>query len=159
MIWPPAKSSAGFKAGWSLDRGALGGRSIIGDARNPQMQSVMNLKYQIPGVFPALRSHRAARAGVRLFRNGYEQPLYASGCAGAGKARRHADDGKTKDPMGHRSAQCSAVGHPGGHPCRLLGTRPDRRTVQDESTVLQVAQSLRSENRLRPDRQYLVQRA
>jgi predicted NodU family carbamoyl transferase len=32
---------------------ALGGRSIIGDPRNPKMQSVMNLENQISGIVSA----------------------------------------------------------------------------------------------------------
>ena len=42
--WRRARSSAGSRAGWSSGPRALGGRSILGDARNARMQSVMNLK-------------------------------------------------------------------------------------------------------------------
>ena len=38
------KRSVGFKDEWNLGRGHLGGRSILGDARSPKMQSMLNLK-------------------------------------------------------------------------------------------------------------------
>jgi carbamoyltransferase len=40
---PRAKRWAGTRDGWSSDRGA-GRRSILGDARSPTMQSILNLK-------------------------------------------------------------------------------------------------------------------
>jgi carbamoyltransferase len=47
---------------------SLGGRSIIGDARSPRMQSVMNLKIKYRESFPSVRAERDARAGGRLVR-------------------------------------------------------------------------------------------
>ena len=42
--WPRAKPSVGFKAAWNLARARSGARSILGDARSPTMQCVLNLK-------------------------------------------------------------------------------------------------------------------
>ena len=72
---------------------ALGGRSIIGDARSPKMQSVMNLKIKFRESFrpfaPAvLREHVA-----RLVRARRRQPVHAAGrrraavAAAAGRRR------------------------------------------------------------------------
>ncbi len=41
---PKEKSSAGSRGEWNSARARWGARSIIGDARNPKMQSQMNLK-------------------------------------------------------------------------------------------------------------------
>ena len=60
----PKKSSAGFKAGWNSGRARLGNRSILGDARSPRMQSVMNLKVKFRESFrpfaPVVRRERVA---------------------------------------------------------------------------------------------------
>ena len=42
---------------------ALGSRSILGDARNPKMQSLMNLKIKFRESFRPFAPDRAARAG------------------------------------------------------------------------------------------------
>ena len=46
---------------------ALGARSILGDARNPAMQAVMNREDQISRELPAVCPVRFARARRRLF--------------------------------------------------------------------------------------------
>ena len=47
---------------------ALGGRSILGDARSPTMQSVLNLEGEVPRVVPSVRAFGAAGARGRLVR-------------------------------------------------------------------------------------------
>lgn len=46
---------------------ALGLRSILGDARSPAMQSVMNVKIKFREVFPPVCTRRIAGAGRGLF--------------------------------------------------------------------------------------------
>ncbi len=55
---------------------ALGGRSIMGDPRSPEMQSVMNLKIKYPRIVPAFRTGGAGRMRTRLFRTGSAQPVH-----------------------------------------------------------------------------------
>ena len=49
---------------------ALGARSILGDPQSSKMQSLMNLKNQVPRELSALRALRAAGSGRGLLRNG-----------------------------------------------------------------------------------------
>ena len=67
---------------------ALGGRSILGDARDPKMQSVMNLKIKFRESFrpfaPSVLRERVF--GLLLAR--YGQSLYVARCAG-GRASPH----------------------------------------------------------------------
>ena len=40
---------------------ALGSRSILADATNPEMKAIINQQDQIPGIFPAVRTGGSAR--------------------------------------------------------------------------------------------------
>jgi len=46
---------------------ALGGRSILGDARSPKMQETMNLKIKFRESFRPFAPHRASREVLRIF--------------------------------------------------------------------------------------------
>ena len=46
---------------------ALGNRSILGDARSPRMQSVMNLKVKFRESFRPFAPDRAPRTGRGIF--------------------------------------------------------------------------------------------
>ena len=131
MIAATADALAANKAvGWFQGRmefgpRARGGRSILGDARSPTMQKMLNLKGQVPGIVPAVRAIGAARGGRRLVRAGRRQPVHA-----AGRRRRAApapaDERGRARPVRHRQAERGPLADPGGHPRRLLGPRPDR---------------------------------
>ena len=68
--------AAGKVVGWLQGRmefgpRALGGRSILGDARSTAMQSVMNLKIKYRESFRPFCSFCIERTGLRLFRHEY----------------------------------------------------------------------------------------
>ena len=58
---------------------ALGARSILGDARSPTMQKMLNLKVKYREVVPPLRARGAARACGGLVRARPRQPVHAAG--------------------------------------------------------------------------------
>ena len=65
--------AAGKVIGWFQGRmefgpRALGARSILGDPRSTEMQSIMNLKIKMSRELPAVRAERVARTGRRVFR-------------------------------------------------------------------------------------------
>ena len=114
---------------------ALGARSILGDARDPKMQSVMNLKIKVSRIVPAVRSFGIARTSLGLFCARHRQSLYAAGCAGRGKAAHYADAGAAV-ALGHRSFERAEIGYSGCHPRGLF--RPhSNRARGHESPLLQ----------------------
>ena len=104
---------------------ALGGRSILGDARSPKMQSVMNLKIKFRESFrpfAPVRAPRGRRGVVRARRRLARTCSWSPTC---GTSCRRRDDRGRAGALGHREAERPALDHPGGHPRRLLGARPD----------------------------------
>ena len=104
---------------------ALGDRSIIGDARSPKMQSVMNLKIKYRESFrPFAPTCLVERVGdyFELDRPSPYMLLVA-------QVRRerciHAEQERVEAHP--RADQPGALGHPGHHARGLLGPRPDRR--------------------------------
>ena len=67
---------------------ALGGRSIIGDARSPKMQSVMNLKIKYRESFRPFAPSVLRERVADYFDMDVRQPLHAAGGAGARGSRR-----------------------------------------------------------------------
>ena len=104
---------------------ALGARSIIGDARNPKMQSVMNLKIKYRESFRPFAPSVLRERVADYFEDGRGQSLHAAGGPGASSATAHPDDRGTAALVGNRTAQGPAFGHPGGDACRLFGPDPD----------------------------------
>ena len=91
----PSCIAAGTVVGWFQGRmefgpRALGSRSILGDARSPAMQSVMNLKIKFRESFrpfaPSVLQERVARVLRDAAAGG--QPVHAARGAGAGVATR-----------------------------------------------------------------------
>ena len=105
---------------------ALGARSILGDPRRAEMQTVMNVKVKFREGFrpfaPAVLE--GARVGVLRRRAGRGQPVHA-----ARRPRGGPDPpGPRRDGAagpGDRQAQGAAVRDSGGHARRLLGAHPD----------------------------------
>ena len=103
---------------------ALGGRSIIGDARSPKMQAVMNLKIKFRESFrpfaPAvLREHVA-----EWFELDGDSP-YMLLVADVNAERRLPVPRRGGGAVGHREAERAALDRSGDHPRRLLGAHPD----------------------------------
>ncbi|MCK7521419.1 MAG: hypothetical protein MZV64_28900 [Ignavibacteriales bacterium] len=87
---------------------ALGGRSIIGDARSPKMQSMMNLKIKFRESLPAVRPVRAARSSVgEYFELDRPVALHAAGGDVAREAPR-ADGGRGAEDA-RDSTSCTVV--------------------------------------------------
>ena len=61
---------------------ALGARSIIGDPRNTDMQSVMNLKIKYRESFRPFAPSVLAERVSDYFEHGSAQPLHVDGCTG-----------------------------------------------------------------------------
>ena len=80
---------------------ALGARSILGDAALAPHAVHPELKGEVSRVVPALRAIRAARAGGRVVRAGFRQPLYAAGgrCGG--------EPAQVHDALSNRSSSAS----------------------------------------------------
>ena len=106
---------------------ALGARSILADARNPENRDRVNLKIKFRESFRPFRSSGSARACERVLRARAREPLHVARGAGA---RRTA-------------------GSAGDHARRRLGARTDRR-CRDESALPSPARRLRAAHRERP---------
>ena len=90
------------------------------------MQSVMNLKIKYRESFRPFAPSVLARARRRLLR---ASTATAPTCCWWRRCARSGASPMTRgaaEPVGHRPAQRAALGHPGGHPRRLLGADPDR---------------------------------
>ena len=80
---------------------------------------------QISRKLSAVCASRAARGCRRLVRPRRRQPLHAARRRRACKASP-ARQSRRRKTVRHRAPQYSALGHPGGDPCRLFGADPDR---------------------------------
>ena len=83
---------------------ALGARSIIGDARSPKMQSVMNLKIKYRESFRPFAPAVLARAGCGLLRARSTQSVHAAGGARA-RGTAHSDERRAGTTVRDRQAQ------------------------------------------------------
>ena len=135
---------------------ALGARSILGDARNPKMQSVMNLKIKYRESFRPFAPSVLRERVADYFEMDTDSP-YMLLVAPVVEKRRIAPTQGTAGALGYRSFERAEVGHSGSHPRGLFGAHPNR-ARRDQSPLLQAAQSVRSQDRLRAVGQHFVQR-
>ena len=104
---------------------ALGARSILGDPRNPPMQSQMNIKIKFrEGFRPFAPSVLREKVGD-WFELDTDSP-YMLLVAPVRKDRRIPDHGRGGASLGHREAEGAALADPSGDPRGLLGPDPDR---------------------------------
>ncbi len=90
----PTRSAGGKVVGWFQGRmefgpRALGARSILGDARSPQMQSRDEPEDQVPRRLPSVRAGGAARSAADEYFDvdrGQREPVHAAGRAGQPQA-------------------------------------------------------------------------
>ena len=138
---------------------ALGSRSILGDPRSRDMQSVMNRKIKFRESFrpfaPSVLRERVERLVRDAVRGG--QPVHAARGPGARPAPA-AGRGRLGRPAGTRQAEGGAVGRAGRHPRRLLGPRPDGRR-RPARALRAVAAGFRGEDRVPGAHQHELQRA
>ncbi len=154
----PRRSSACCRAAWSSARARSAAARIIGDARSPKMQSVMNLKIKFREVVPAVRAGRAA--GARRT-SGSSSTATAPTCCWSrtsGPTRRLPVTDDAEDALGHREAERAALDGAGGHARRLLGAHPDG-APRDQPALLRHHRGVPPPDRLPGDRQHVVQRA
>ena len=106
---------------------ALGGRSILGDARSARMQSLMNLKIKFRESFrpfaPSVLEERVDDISSAPAR---AQSLHAAGGAGAGRQAAAAGRARSAAPRARQAAD-ALLRRPGRHARRLFGPRPDGR--------------------------------
>ena len=135
---------------------ALGARSIIGDARSPKMQSVMNLKIKFRESFrpfaPAVLRERVAD----WFELDADSP-YMLLVADVRPDRRLPLPAEAEALWGIEQLNIAAIDHPGRHPRRLLGAHSDR-SARDQPAVLRHPRTVPRPDRLSGDRQHVVQR-
>ena len=104
---------------------ALGGRSILGDARSPTMQSVLNLKVKYRESFRPFAPSVLREDVADWFELDADSP-YMLLVADVVEAPAHAMTRRATGVVRHREAQRAALGHSRGHARRLLGAHPDR---------------------------------
>ncbi len=136
---------------------ALGARSILGDARSPTMQKMLNLKVKYRESFrpfaPAvLREHVAD-----WFEIDCDSP-YMLLVAGVQPQRRRAMTEDEKKLWGIEQLNVRALGYPGRHACRLLGARSDR-ACRHQCALPRSAHPVQRAHRLPGAGQHQLQRA
>ena len=97
-------------------------------AQSPTMQSTMNLKIKFRESFRPFAPSVLRGAGARLLR---PRPRRAPTCCWSppwSSSRRVPKRGDERDLAADRAGQPAALGHPRGHPRRLLGAHPDGAT-------------------------------
>ena len=147
---------AGGQDGWSSVRARSAARSIIGDARSPKMQSVMNLKIKFRESFRPFAPSVLREHVDRVVRSRRRQPVHAAG-RGRAAGAAHPDAAGGAGPVGHRRAERAAIDDSGRHPRRLLGANPDR-APRVEPALLRHHRRLLSPHRVSGDREHVVQR-
>jgi carbamoyltransferase len=133
---------------------ALGARSIIGDARSPRMQSVMNLKIKYRESFrPFAPSINREHVGEWLYE--CRQPVYADSgrCCHRQAAR---DDSGPTTALGHRKIERRPLRDTGGHARRLFGAHTNRKT-RNQSALLGNHRSFSQKDRVSRDRKHQFQ--
>jgi carbamoyltransferase len=135
---------------------ALGGRSILGDARSPAMQSVLNLKVKYRESFRPFAPAVLREDVADWFELDGDSPYMLLVADVVEKRRRQMTEGRTK-AFRHREAECAALGHPGRDPCRLFGAHPDR-ACRNQSALSRPDLRLQAADRLPGDREHQLQR-
>ena len=103
---------------------ALGARSILGDPRSPRMQAQMNIKIKFREGFRPFAPSVLRERVADYFELDGDSP-YMLLVAPVREGAAHSADRGATPALGHRQAECAALGHSGGHARRLLGARPD----------------------------------
>ncbi len=137
---------------------ALGCRSILGDPRNRDMQTVMNVKVKFREGVPAVRAGRAARsASASTSRCGRttDSPYMLLVAPVDRTSDRLPLDDAQRSPRASTSCKRRAR-DPRGHARRLLGPRPDGR-CRATRALSPLARALRPQDRLPGHRQHELQ--
>ena len=145
-IWLRGKSWDGCRVGWSSGRGRLGGRSILGDARNTKMQSVMNLKIKYRESFRPFAPSVLRERVSDYFEMETDSPYMLLVAPVVEKRRIPLPQGQTR-LLGNRSAECPAVRYSRRHASGLFGPHPDR-SRGDQSPVLRLLKAFEDADRL-----------
>ena len=129
--------ASGHVIGWLRGRmefgpRALGARSIIGDPRNPKMQSVMNLKIKYRESFRPFAPSVLREKVSDYFEIDTDSPYMLLVAPVREKRRTALTQGQ--ETLWGIDLLMSTIGHPCCHPCGLFGPCPDR-SQGDQSTV------------------------
>ena len=90
---------------------------------------------QVPRGVPAVRAERAARAGAATTSSWTATRPTCCSWRRCKQERQIPHDRGAAGAVGHRPAERAPLRHPGGHPHRLLGARPDRRSRRPTRTT------------------------
>lgn len=136
---------------------ALGARSILGDARNPQMQRTMNLKIKYRESFRPFAPAVLAEDAGSYF-DICEKPLHADGRTGVGRHQNPAIVARGRPGAWLGQHQQCSLAIAGSDPCRPVGAGANGDRGKQRPVHLLVAQ-FQATHRLFGTGQYLVQRA
>ncbi len=113
---------------------ALGGRSILGDARDPKMQSVMNLKIKFRESFRPFAPSVLRERVFDYFSLDTDSP-YMLLVAPVVEHRRITPTRRRAIAVGYRSIERAEIGYSGCHSRRLFGAHSNR-ARGDQSALL-----------------------
>ena len=136
---------------------ALGGRSILGDPRNSEMQKKLNLKIKYRESFRPFAPSVLAENRRRVLRLRRYLALYAAG-ASRGRGASPTPPGGLRLDGSSQQALLRAVGPALHYPHRLLGPHPDG-APGNQSALLGTHQCFQGTDGLRRDREHEFQRA
>ena len=136
---------------------ALGGRSILGDARSTRMQSVMNLKIKFRESFRPFAPSVLEERVDEYFEMRRTSPAPTC-CWSRPSGRQAAAVGRARSAArGHRQVADAALRRSGDHARRLFSPRPDRRP-RPAPALLATAEAVRGPDRFPGDHQHQLQR-
>ena len=125
--WPTARSSGTCIGRMEFGPRALGARSILGDPRRTDMQSVMNLKIKYRESFRPFAPAVLRRARRRVLRAGLREPVHAAGRAGARGAAHAPTDMAVSSAATTTCSRSSTRRAPTFPPSRTSTTAPASR--------------------------------
>jgi hypothetical protein len=133
---------------------ALGGRSIIGDARSAKMQSIMNLKIKYRESFRPFAPSCLEERAASISSSTGPRPICCWWRRSAGTAARHRP---RQAPVRSRAHQPGPLRHPRRHPRGLFRPGADRQP-RDQPRYYDLIKAFDGADRLRGHHQHLVQR-
>ena len=136
---------------------ALGSRSLLGDPRNPDMQTVMNVKVKFrEGFRPFAPAVLAERAHEYFDVEPDQDSPYMLLVAPVRDEKRCPLTAEDRSAAGHRQAEDAAIRSAGDHARRLLGPRANRRS-RAARLVSRRDRVVLPQDRLPGDRQHQLQ--
>ena len=152
---------AGKIVGWLQGRmefgpRALGGRSILGDARNPRMQSTMNLKIKYRESFRPFAPSVLRERTSDYFDIDVDSPYMLLVGSVVPERRTEHHQAESAQLWGIERLNVVALRYSGRDPCGLLRAHSDG-PPRDQPQIPRTAEGVRGKDRLRRARQHVLQ--